>query len=129
MKVGDGEYWLPCGDGSMEKGRAASITTDELGRMTVELKSSMMPPMRVPLGDDLQRAFDEADRLIRMTWSDAGRIVKADARWREKPPSDKQKEILKSLGVEEREIALLETMHQARSLIERRRIGLRARAR
>ncbi len=129
MKVGDGEYWLPCGDGTLEKGRAASIATDELGRMTVELRSSMMPPMRVPLGDDLQRAFDEADRLIRMTWSDAGRIVKADARWREKPPSDRQKEILKTLGVEEREIELLETMHQARSLIERRRIGIRARAR
>ncbi|RYG24002.1 DEAD/DEAH box helicase [bacterium] len=129
MKVGDGEYWLPCGDSSLEKNRAASITTDELGRMTVELKSSMMPPMQVPLGDDLQRAFDEADKLIRMTWSDAGRIVKADARWRERPPSERQKEILKSLGVEDREIALLETMHQARSLIERRRIGLRARVR
>ena len=129
MKIGDAEYWLPCGDSTMEKNRAAAISTDELGRMTVELRSSMMPPMRVPLGDDLQRAFDEADRLIRMTWSDAGRIIKADARWREKPPSDKQKEILKSLGVEAREIELLETMHQARSLIERRRIGLRARAR
>ncbi len=129
MKIGDGEYWLPCGDGSLEKGRAARISTDELGRMAVELTSSMMPPMRVPLGDDLQRAFDEADKLIRMTWSDAGRIVKADARWREKPPSDRQKEILRTLGVEEREIELLETMHQARSLIERRRIGLRARVR
>jgi ATP-dependent helicase IRC3 len=129
MKIGDGEYWLPCGDSPMEKNRAAVIATDELGRMTVELKSSMMPPMRVPLGDDLQRAFDEADKLIRMTWSDAGRIVKADARWREKPPSDRQKEILLGLGVDEREIALLETMHQARSLIERRRIGIRARTR
>ena len=129
MKVGDGEYWLPCGDGSMEKGRAATIATDELGRMTVELRSSMMPPMRVPLGDELPRAFDEADRLIRMTWADAGRIVKADARWREKPPSDHQREVLRSLGVEEREIELLETMHQARSLIERRRIGLRGRLR
>ncbi len=129
MKIGDGEYWLPCGDSPMEKNRAAVIATDELGRMTVELKSSMMPPMRVPLGDDLQRAFDEADKLIRMTWSDAGRIVKADARWREKPPSDRQKEILLGLGVDEREIALLETMHQARSLIERRRIGIRARSR
>lgn len=129
MKVGDGQYWLPCGDSSLEKSRAATISTDELGRMTVELRSSMMPPMRVPLGDDLQRAFDEADRLIRMTWSDAGRIVKADARWREKPPSDHQKEVLRSLGVAEREIELLETMHQARSLIERRRIGLRGRLR
>ena len=129
MKVGEAEYWLPCGDSALEKNRAATISTDELGRMTVELRSATMPPMRVPLGDDLQRAFDEADRLIRMTWSDAGRIVKADARWREKPPSDRQKEILRSLGVEDREIELLETMHQARSLIERRRIGLRARAR
>ena len=129
MKVGDAEYWLPCGDGALEKDRAATLTTDELGRMTIELRSSTMPPMRVPLGDDLQPAFDEADRLIRMTWSDAGRIVKADARWREKPPSDRQKEILKNLGVPDREIELLETMHQARSLIERRRIGLRARSR
>ena len=129
MKIGDGEYWLPCGDSSLEKGRAATIRTDELGRMTVEMRSSMMPPMRVPLGDDLERAFDEADKLIRMTWADAGRIVKADARWREKPPSDRQKEILKGLGVPDNEIAVLETMHQARSLIERRRLGLRARTR
>ena len=97
--------------------------------MTVELSSSMMPPMRVPLGDDLQRAFDEADRLIRMTWADAGRIVKADARWREKPPSDKQRRSCAASASTEREIELLETMHQARSLIERRRIGLRAKAR
>lgn len=129
MKIGDGEYWLPCGESALEKNRVATITTDELGRMTVELRSSMLPAMRMPLGDDLQRAFDEADRLVRMTWSDAGRIVKADARWREKPPSEKQMEILRSLGVSDREIELLETMHQARSLIERRRIGLRARAR
>ena len=129
MKVGDGEYWLPCGESALEKGRAATIRTDELGRMTVEMRSSMMPPMRVPLGDDLERAFDEADKLIRMTWADAGRIVKADARWREKPPSDRQKEILKDLGVPDNEIAVLETMHQARSLIERRRLGLRARSR
>jgi len=129
MKIGDGEYWLPCGDSTFEKNRAATIHTDELGRMTVELRSSSMPPMHVPLGDDLQPAFDEADRLIRMTWADAGRIVKADARWREKPPSDRQKEILKSLGVSDRDIELLETMHQARSLIERRRLGLRARVR
>ena len=129
MKIGDGEYWLPCGESSLEKNRAATIRMDELGRMAVELRSSMMPPMTVPLGDDLQKAFDEADRLVRMTWADAGRIVKADARWREKPPSERQKEILKGLGVSESEIAVLETMHQARSLIERRRIGIRSRMR
>lgn len=129
MKIGDGEYYLPCGSSDLEKDRAARITTDELGRMFMELSSSIVAPMRVPLGEDMQKAFDEADKLVRITFPDAAPIVKADAKWRDKAPTERQLEILRTLGVEEREIALMETAAQARSLIERRRMGLRPRKR
>ncbi|HWA84164.1 MAG TPA: DEAD/DEAH box helicase [Fimbriimonadaceae bacterium] len=129
MKVGDGKYFLPCAHGTFEQSRTATISTDELGRLFLELASSRISSMKVPLGDDLERAFDEGDRLIRMTWPDAGNIVKADARWRAKPPTERQIEILKNLGVTDKELAVVETMGQARSLIERRRLGLRRPAR
>ena len=125
MKIGDPAYYLPCGNSFMEMDRSARISCDELGRFTIELRSSMMPPMSVPIGDSLDRAFDEADRLVRMTWPDAAPIVQSDAKWRLKPPTEKQISILRELGTTESEIALIETMAQARALVERRRLGLR----
>jgi ATP-dependent helicase IRC3 len=129
MKVGDGKYFLPCADSMFEQNRSATISINELGRMTLELKSSRLAPMRVPVGEDLHRAFDEADTLIRLTWPDSGNIVKADARWRQKPPSDRQLTVLRGLGATEAELAHVQTMGQARTLIERRRLGLQRRVR
>jgi hypothetical protein len=101
----------------------ARITTDVLGRMSLTLTSSFMeyPPM--PVGEELQKAFDEADRIIRMTWSDCAQIVRADARWREQPPTERQIETLRRLGVEENFIALCATAGQARSMIEQHKLG------
>jgi ATP-dependent helicase IRC3 len=129
MKIGDGQYYLPCASGGIEMSRTATISTDELGRLFIELSSSKMRSMRVPLGDNLERAFDEADRLIRLSWPDAGNIVRADAKWREKPPTLRQLELLREMGTTEQELSVLETMAHARSLIERRRIGLTRRKR
>ncbi|MDR3690844.1 MAG: DEAD/DEAH box helicase [Fimbriimonas sp.] len=123
MKTGDSEYMLPCGSSGFEKERFAKIETDLLGRLSLTLLSQQMtyPPM--PLGTDLAKAFDEADRMIRLTFPDCGPIVQANASWREKPPSEKQIDILRKMGVEDDVIALVETMGQARALIEQRKLG------
>jgi ATP-dependent helicase IRC3 len=124
MKIGDGKYFLPCASSMFEQNRSATMTIDELGRASLELRSSKLAPMSVPLGEELHQAFDEADRLIRLTWPDSGNIVKADARWRDKPPTDRQVLVLRELGASELELAQIRTMGQARTLIERRRMGI-----
>jgi len=129
MKVGDARYYLPCANSGMERDRSATLGCDELGRFTLSLQSSMIRGMPIPVGDDLQHAFDEADKLIRMHWPDAGSIVKADAAWRDKAPTEGQKELLKELGATEQELAFISTRGQARALIERKRLGLQRRQR
>lgn len=123
MKVGDGEYLLPCGSSSFERERIAKLSVDLLGRFSVRLSSTLMEYPPVPLGTDLAKAFDEADRLVRITYPDCGPIVQASARWRGKPVTEKQAELLRSIGVEEDLIALLENSGQAKALIDQRKLG------
>lgn len=123
LKVGEGEYVLPCGSNSLERDRLARITTDVLGRMSLTLTSSFMDYEPLSIGTDLAKAFDEADRLLRMTWADCMQIVRADARWRDQAPTERQLETLKRLGVEETFITLCTTAGQARALIEQYKLG------
>lgn len=123
LKIGEGEYVLPCGSSSLERDRQAHITTDVLGRMSLTLTSSFMEYPAMSVGDDLTKAFDEADGIIRMTWSDCAQIVRADARWREQPPTERQLDTLRRLGVEETFIALCQTAGQARAMIEQHKLG------
>lgn len=128
MKIGQDRYYLACGSSGLEQDRFAQINSDELGRYTLTIGSSLMPEMRSPVGTELERAFDEADRMIRIAFPDCGQIVRADATWREKPPSDKQIEQLRRFGVDNDAIQALETMGQAHMLIQQRKIGyIRAR--
>ncbi len=124
MKTGECEYMLPCGSSAFEKERFAKIDVDLLGRYYLTLSSIQMQYPKLPLGDDLAKSFDEADKLIRMTFPDCGPIVHANASWRDKPPSVKQLDLLRKMLVEEDQIVLLQTMGQARSLIEQRKLGM-----
>ena len=123
MKVGDGEYLLPCGSSSFERDRTAKLTIDLLGRFSLTLASTLMEYPPVPLGTDLAKAFDEADRLVRITYPDCGPIVQASARWRGKPATERQVELLRTMGVEDDVIVLLENMGQAKALIDQRKLG------
>lgn len=123
LKVGEGDYALPCGNSGLERDRVAKITMDPLGRYSLTLTSSLMEYPPLPLGDDLAKVFDEADRLVRMTWSDCVDIVRADARWRDQPPTDRQIQTLKRMSVPDDVIALCETAGQARALIEQHKLG------
>lgn len=123
LKVGEGEYALPCGSHGFEKDRLAKISSDLLGRYTLTLTSTLMEYPPIPLGEDLSKVFDEADRFVRMTWSDCVQIVRADARWREQPPTDRQLDTLRRMAVPEDVIKLCETAGQARALIEQHKLG------
>ncbi|AIE86423.1 DEAD/DEAH box helicase [Fimbriimonas ginsengisoli] len=123
LKTGEGEYALPCGSSGFERDRLARISVDVLGRYSLTLSSTMMEYPPLPLGEDLAKVFDEADRFIRMTWSDCVQIVRADARWREQPPTDRQVDTLRRMSVPEDVIALCATAGQARSLIEQHKLG------
>jgi len=123
LRAGEGEYVLPCGSSGFERDRLAKISCDMLGRYSLTLASSLMEYPALPVGEDLAKAFDEADKLIRMTWSDCAQIVRADARWREQPPTERQLDSLRRMAVPEDVIALCLTAGQARSLIEQHKLG------
>lgn len=123
LKVGEAAYHLPCGSGPGEGDRVARIEGDELGRWHLTLRSRDLSYPPLVLGESLERAFDEADRTIAQFWPDAARIVRGDAGWRTKMPSERQIELLRTLGVNDAELAIVETRGQARALIEQRRLG------
>jgi superfamily II DNA or RNA helicase len=123
LKVGEGEYALPCGSNGFERERVAKISMDLLGRYSLTLSSTLLDYPPLPLGEDLTKVFDEADRLVRMTWSDCVQIVRADARWREQKPTDRQLDALRRMAVPEDVIALCQTAGQARALIEQHKLG------
>jgi superfamily II DNA or RNA helicase len=123
MKTGENEYFLPCGPSRLDGDRRARILIDELGRYNLSLESDQMGYGQMPLGDDLQAAFDEADRLIHMTFPDCGEIVKANAAWRDEPPTASQRETLRRLGADPEIIGTVQTRGQARALIESFKLG------
>jgi hypothetical protein len=123
LKVGEGEYALPCGSRGLERDRLARIVMDPLGRYSLTLTSSMMDYPSLPLGEDLAKAFDDADRLVRLTWSDCVSIVRADARWREQKPTERQVDAMRRMAIPDDVIALCATAGQARSLIEQHKLG------
>ncbi len=123
MKTGESEYVLPCGSSSYDRDRRAIMSIDLLGKYSITLRTASMEFPPVPLGADLGKAFDEADRLIRITFPDCAPIVQANAGWRGKPVSEKQVVLLKTMGVEDDVICLLENMGQAKALIDQRKLG------
>ena len=77
----------------------------------------------MPVGTDLETAFDEADHMVHTAFPDCGPIVRSNAQWRERKPTDRQVEALRQLGVDDATLALVKTAGQARALIEQRKMG------
>jgi len=123
MKVGDREYYLPCGSSGMETDRKAILRCDELGRYTLKLQSVLMDYGEMPVGTDLEAAFDEADHMVHSAFPDCGPIVRSNAQWRERKPTERQIEALRQLGVDDGMMLLIKTAGQARALIEQRKMG------
>jgi hypothetical protein len=123
MKTGEAEYTLACGSSNDEPNRIAILKSDELGRFRLRCRSDLMDYGEFPVSDDLQEAFDGADRLIHMTFPDCGPIVTANAKWREEPATERQFDALRRMGADEATLQLVSTRGQARALIEQFKLG------
>lgn len=123
MKTGEAEYTLACGSSNDEPNRIAILKSDELGRFRLRCRSDLMDYGEFPVSDDLQQAFDGADRLIHMTFPDCGPIVTANAKWREEPATERQFDALRRMGADEATLQLVSTRGQARALIEQFKLG------
>jgi ATP-dependent helicase IRC3 len=122
MKVGDGEYLLPCGSASSEPNRIARLHCDPLGRHRLTLESSTRRK-EYDCGEDLNRAFHLADRQIKEIWPFIGGLVSARGRWRKDPPTPEQINELLQLGIDRALVDQVDTAGQAWTLIELKRSG------
>jgi superfamily II DNA or RNA helicase len=125
LKTGDGEYRLPCGSSEREPGREARLVCDTLGRYHLTLDSENREPIVYELGDNMQRAFQLAERKIKDIWPFVGGLISARGKWREGPVTDRQKAELLHLGVEDHVIEMVENAGKAWTLIEVKRKELR----
>lgn len=118
MKVGDGRYLLACGSSKLEGHRMAAIEEDALGFYHLVVTSSSREPMEFELGRDINDAFRRADRKIKDIWPFTNGLTMANTGWRNSAVTHDQKEELRSLGVEETVLAMLDTAGQAWTLLE-----------
>lgn len=127
LKISAEEYILPCGSNETkgEADRLARLHLDALGSWWVEFTSSTMNPEVFLAGDDLQRAFKQADGRVRGKWPFLNKLIDHQAEWRNLAPSAAHLRYLRALEVDEDVISLIQTAGQAASLIEQQK---RARA-
>lgn len=118
MKVGDGRYLLACGSSKYEELRMALIELDALGHYSLSVSSASREAVTRPLGEDLPRAFQRADKLVKEVWPFTGGFTMSVAAWRKEGISAEQREELRALGVDEPVLAMVETAGQAWTLAE-----------
>jgi ATP-dependent helicase IRC3 len=118
MKVGDNRYLLACGSSKLEDLRMAMLEMDALSSFQLTLSSATRLPMCYPCGIDLPRAFQRADRLIKDVWPFTGGFTTSVAAWRNKEISHEQRAELRSLGVADPVLAMLDNAGQAWTLLE-----------
>jgi superfamily II DNA or RNA helicase len=121
MRVGMGRYLLACGSSKTEDHRMAAIEEDALGFFHLVVSSSTRHPMEFELGRELTEAFKRADRKIKEVWPFTSGLTLATTGWRNNPISGEQKEELRSLGVEETVLSMLDNSGQAWTLLELKR--------
>jgi len=118
MKVGEGRYLLACGSSKMEGHRMATIEEDALGFYHLVLTSAARKALEFELGRDVQDAFRRADRRIKDVWPFTNGLTLANTSWRNNNVTQDQKDQLRSMGVEETVLAMLDTAGQAWTLLE-----------
>lgn len=101
LKVGEGHYMLDVGGrGDEEKGRRCDLTRDMLGNWTLTMLSNHRNEP-IELGNDSETVFERAEQRVKNEFFGVSRLAGRDAAWRNTPPTDKQKQFLKALGVHE----------------------------
>jgi superfamily II DNA or RNA helicase len=118
MKVGDGKYLLACGSSKMEDHKMAMLEGDALGFFDVTLSSASRPATTFECGMNLQEAFRRADKVVREVWPFTGGFTMSVAGWRKGTVREDQKAELRSLGVDDSVLAMLENAGQAWTLLE-----------
>ena len=127
MKVGDGRYLLACGSSKTEEHRMAILECDALGFFHLTLSSASRLPQNFECGDDMLRSFKIADRHVKELWPFIAGYTSASTQWRQDRVTDDQRKELKTLGVDETVLAMLDNAGQAWTLLElkrRERAGL-----
>ena len=79
---------------SLPKGEWMSVAPNLLDNWDVEHGVPRMGTTLVHRARALSLAIDAADRFVAVKFPDASRLVQRNARWRDQPPTDKQKEML-----------------------------------
>lgn len=100
LMTGEAAYTLSCGSSESDRFREVRMTCDTIGRWYARLRSTTYDKL-VELGEDVRTAFKLADELVLQVWPDAGRIVDTKARWNREPPTEKQVNFLRRLGVQD----------------------------
>ena len=118
MKVGEGRYLLACGSSKLEGHRMAAIEEDALGFYHLVITSSVRDPIEFELGCEVSEAFRRADRKIKDIWPFTKGLTMAMTGWRQDKVTHDQKEALRSMGVEENVLSMLDTAGQAWTLLE-----------
>jgi hypothetical protein len=79
---------------SLPKGEWMAVAPNLLDNWDVEHGVPRMGATLVHRARALPLAIEAADRFVAVKFPDASRLVQRDARWRDQPPTDKQKEVL-----------------------------------
>lgn len=96
-EVGENDFHL-----SITQDESIRIYVDALGRWTTSLRNrAVNPPVDTILGhpEDMREAFVRTDRWITNNRSYHLNLIDANAIWRSDAPTDKQKRMLKRIGV------------------------------
>ena len=118
MKVGDGRYLLACGSSKLEGHRMAAIEEDALGFYHLVITSASREPTEFELGRNVEDAFRRADKRIKDVWPFTNGLTMANSGWRNNHVTQDQKDQLRSMGVEETVLAMLDPAGQAWTLLE-----------
>ncbi len=117
VRLIDGRYYVSCG-GPAGARRSARLESDALGSWLVRLVEGRNTVYTARLGTDPAAVFNGADDVILQRWPEAEKVTVMRARWRNQPPTPKQEDLLRKLGVNATIIARLESSGQASALID-----------
>jgi ATP-dependent helicase IRC3 len=131
LQMPDGTHVLDCGPSKDGGGRrTAYLRQDALGHFVLKMMThyrsgevpvdAIRPELRV--GNTLAQAIRDSDRVLVSHWTGMGTFATRDARWKERPASDKQVAALKKLRIPIEGIPNL-TAGQAHGLISRAMAG------
>ena len=84
---------------SLPKGEWLALTSNLLDSWDVEHGAPRAAVTLIQHARDLPAAVQAADRYVAQKYPDATKLVQRSARWRDQPPTEKQREVLSRYGI------------------------------